>query len=351
MKVGILGEGLTSLTLAKNLTNLGISVDIISDKRIIKNKTRTIGISKSNIDFFNKEILNINKYLWKITKIEILTENLKENNVLEFDNFKQYLFALFKNDKVFNYLLSNLKKDKLIKFKKKFDIKKYKLIINCQKNSLFSKKLFSKKMIKNYKSFAYTTIIKHNQLFNNSVAIQIFTKRGPLAFLPLSSRETSIVYSVRGSAEINFKEIITKYGKKYSQIKVDKIEKFEIKSNNLRNYFHENVLAFGDLLHQLHPLAGQGFNMTLRDIQELVSLIKLRIDNGLDLDNSICSDFQKKIKHKNYLFLKGIDFIYEIFNFESRLKSDFLSSSIKVLGKNKFFNKTLKEFADRGMTI
>ena len=36
MKVCILGEGLTSLTLAKNLVNLGISVDIISGKINIK---------------------------------------------------------------------------------------------------------------------------------------------------------------------------------------------------------------------------------------------------------------------------------------------------------------------------
>ena len=32
---------------------------------------RTLGISKSNIDFFNKNILNIEKLLWNIKKIEI----------------------------------------------------------------------------------------------------------------------------------------------------------------------------------------------------------------------------------------------------------------------------------------
>ena len=42
MKVGILGEGLTSLTLAKNLTNLGISVDrpklvkFLANARLVK---------------------------------------------------------------------------------------------------------------------------------------------------------------------------------------------------------------------------------------------------------------------------------------------------------------------------
>ena len=351
MKVCILGEGLTSLTLAKNLANLGISVDIVSDKKNIKKKTRTIGISKSNVEFLNKEIFDINKFLWKVNKIEIFTENFKENKVLEFENGKNYLFALFKNDEVLEYLFSTLKKNKFVKFKKKFEIKNYELIINCQKNTSLSKKFFFNKLKKNYKSLAYTTIIKHKKLIKNNVAIQVFTERDPLAFLPLSSKETSIVFSARGSGDVNLRYWIKKYGKKYALTKVDKIEKFEIKSNNLRIYYHKNILAFGDLLHQIHPLAGQGFNMTLRDTKVLTELIKLRIDNGLDLNSSLCSDFQKEIKHKNYLFSSGVDFIYEFFNFERRFKNKLLSNSIKFLGKNKIFNRTVKKLADIGMTI
>ena len=165
------------------------------------------------------------------------------------------------------------------------------------------------------------------------------------------SKETSIVFSARGSGDVNLRYWIEKYGKKYALTKVDKIEKFEIKSNNLRIYYHKNILAFGDLLHQIHPLAGQGFNMTLRDIKVLTELIKLRIGNGLDLNSSVCSDFQKEIKHKNYLFSTGVDFIYEFFNFERRFKNKLLSNSIKFLGKNKIFNRTVKKLADIGMTI
>ena len=47
MKVCILGSGLTSLTLAKTLANIGINVDIFSNVINQKyNKIRTIGISK-----------------------------------------------------------------------------------------------------------------------------------------------------------------------------------------------------------------------------------------------------------------------------------------------------------------
>ena len=72
MKVCILGTGLSSLTLAKALVNLKIYVDVVGTKKSNKvNTSRTLGISKSNIDFFNSHIVDIKKLLWKLKKIEI----------------------------------------------------------------------------------------------------------------------------------------------------------------------------------------------------------------------------------------------------------------------------------------
>ena len=79
MKVCILGFNLSSLTLAKALVNQNINVDMfVSKKNYRTDKSRTLGISKSNIEFFNKDIINIEKIIWKLKKIEIFTENLKK---------------------------------------------------------------------------------------------------------------------------------------------------------------------------------------------------------------------------------------------------------------------------------
>ena len=51
------------------------------------------------------------------------------------------------------------------------------------------------------------------------------------------------------------------------------LSNFELKFSNLRKYYHENILAFGDLLHTIHPLAGQGFNMTIRDINLFLDIV------------------------------------------------------------------------------
>ena len=79
-------------------------------------------------------------------------------------------------------------------------INDYELIINTDYFHIITKKYFSKKIVKEYNSFAYTTVIKHQKIVNN-IAVQIFTKKGPLAFLPISNTETSIVYSVHNEID------------------------------------------------------------------------------------------------------------------------------------------------------
>jgi 2-octaprenyl-6-methoxyphenol hydroxylase len=357
MKVSILGNGLTSLALAKLFVNQGINVDIFSDQKFKKNnKIQTLGISKSNIDFFNKNILDISKFLWNIDKIEIFSENSKNEKILNFGNNNTSLFSIIKNFDLYNYLFLNLNKNKLVKFKKKISYnnlvkKNYKLIFNCDYHHSISKKFFYKKINKNYNSFAYISTFKHEKLSNNNIASQIFTLRGPLAFLPISPTETSIVYSVRGKKKIDLENLIKKYNTKYKILKINKFLSFELRSSSLRSYYHDNIIAFGDLLHKLHPLAGQGFNMTIRDIKKIHELIKFRKEHGLDLDTSICLDFEKNTRDKNYLFLNGIDFIYEFFNFENKFNINFFSKSVKFLGKNKIVNNFFTKFADNGIII
>jgi len=356
MKVCILGNGLTSLSLAKCLVNLGMSIIIFPTKKNLdQDKNRTIGISKKNLDFFNKKILNINKFLWNINRIQIYSDNLINEKILDFQNKNHSLFAIFKNYQIHQHLLSTLKKNKLCVIRKNNDykrlnIKDYNLIINCDGENKISKKFFFKKIKKKYNSFAHTTIIKHEKI-NNDIASQVFTKKGPLAFLPLSKTETSIVYSVAGNQNIDLKKLVEKYNRKYLKIRFGHSTSFELRSTSLRYYYYKNILAFGDLLHRLHPLAGQGFNMSLRDIKDLHKLIKFRLDHGLELDSSICLDFENKTKHKNFLFSSGIDFIYEFFNFERKINNPILSRSLKIIGNNNFLNKSFEKIANNGLNI
>ena len=68
----------------------------------------------------------------------------------------------------------------------------------------------------------------------------------------------------------------------------------------------------------------------------------------MPLDSLINDKFEKKIRHKNYIFSNGIDLIYEFFNFERKFNSKFLSKSVKIFGKNRSINKIFTKIADQG---
>ena len=101
MNVCIIGDGLTSLSLAKNFINKKINVHIYYKNKIQKlTPSRTIGISKNNLEFFKKEIHKIPKQnCWKINKIEIYSQILI-NFLYQFYLYK-FLFYLFSS----NYFL------------------------------------------------------------------------------------------------------------------------------------------------------------------------------------------------------------------------------------------------------
>jgi len=137
----------------------------------------------------------------------------------------------------------------------------------------------------------------------------------------------------------------------YKIKKITELEKFELKFSMLRNYVHKNILFFGDLSHRIHPLAGQGFNMTVRDIKILSSLIEEKINLGLILDESLLQDFENQTKHLNYIFGAGVDFIHDFFYLDNKINNLLSKSVFKILNRNKFLNKYANLFADKGLII
>ena len=346
MNICLLGNNLTNLVLANVLLKKNIKVDIISQSKptLLKNTLRTIAISNDNYKFLVENIRGIKNLGWPTTKIKIYSEKNKSRELFEFKNKNQNNFYLLKYVDLFNLI----KKNKFLKFitLKNYDLeilkkKNYDLIINSQQNNSITKKYFQKKIEKNYKSLAHTAIIHHKKV-ENKIAKQIFTKNGPLAFLPLSNNQTSIVFSnnsIKLIDKINFLKIINKYNYKYKIDKISEVESFSIKFHALRNYIFKNVLSFGDLIHKVHPLAGQGFNMTIRDIKSLSSILDEDIKLGIDDGELIAQKFQEKNKHLNYMYGLGIDALNSFFNLDNKLENNLSDPIFKILKNNKFLNK------------
>ena len=364
MKICIIGNGLTALILAKNLLKRKISVYLVEDpKKYNISNVRTIGITEKNLDFLNQLYPKINKEGFPIKKIEIFNYKNSEK-ILEFDSRKKNEMWMFKYKKIYDFVKKKLyKESRFHTTKKNLDrlilnknfLNSYDLIIDTQLNNSFSRANFSKRIKKDYFSKAFVTIFKHKKILNNS-ASQIFTSYGPLAFLPLSSTETSVVFSVKNFKnsiiqQNEVKELIKKYNLKYEITKFDKFEVFDLKLSLFRKYFHKNVLAFGDTLHRIHPLAGQGFNMNLRDTKGLMHLIDYKLKLGYPLDKSILHDFEKNYKHTNTLFASGIDLIHEFFQVEKKIPIKISKKIFKIFNSKKIFNDLSKKFANEGLNF
>ena len=360
MKICLIGQNLTNLILASVFEEKKLNVDIYSNNKIQNIITsRTIALSSENFDYL-KYLIKSSIKSWKSKEIKIFTENSKSKEIINFKKKNNEVFNLISYSKLNEIFLKKIKKSKFIKLhhldtfspiiQKK--IKKYDLVINSENKNFISNKFFTNKIKKNYRSRAYTFIINHKRK-DNDIAIQVFTKLGPLAFLPLSNTKTSIVFSYKGKKIDDEKivDIFKKYNSFYLLTNISKIEKFSLSFEMLRNYTHNNILAFGDLIHRIHPLAGQGFNMTIRDIKIISNIINHKKSLGLPIDISVADEFQKSTKHLNYLYGKAIDGIYEFFRLDGNFNNSISKPVFRILNKNSIFKKYSNILSDKGLNL
>ena len=359
MNICIIGMNLTSLILSKSLVNSGCFVNVFNfNKKSTNYSTRTIGISNSNVNFIKRNIINLeSKQFHNIKKIRIFSDNKRE--ILKFYNKGENLFSLVEVNKFFNILNKNLKFNKSFKvrnlnektFKQTNFEKNFDLVINCEKNNFISKKYFNTNFKKDYNSIAYTALINHKKI-KNVEAKQYFTELGPLAFLPLSPKTTSVVFSIYNNKKYedeSLKKFVLNFKDSLNIKKFSKFQKARLNFSLSRKYYYKNILLFGDGLHQIHPLAGQGFNMTLRDLKILLDIIKDRIANGLELEELCLKDFEDQAKPKNFVFSEGINFIQDFFRIKKNFGKDKFDNIIKKIGNNKRINSFFIKVADKGI--
>ena len=148
------------------------------------------------------------------------------------------------------------------------------------------------------------------------------------------------------------KERIKNYAKYFIE-KIKFINKIEYRDLNLlirKKYFNERILLFGDALHVVHPLAGQGFNMILRDLASLEKILKNKIYLGLDVGSyDTLAEFSNQTKSKNLIYSLGIDFLRNIFDFEKKPLKKFRNKIMSKFNKNTFVKDIFYNVADKGL--
>jgi 2-octaprenyl-6-methoxyphenol hydroxylase len=134
---------------------------------------------------------------------------------------------------------------------------------------------------------------KHHQF----TAQERFLPEGPFAVLPMAggyhsslvwTEKTHLVptYLSMSASEIE-EQISIRTGEYLGKISLKgKMFSYPLSLCKAKTYIGKNLCLIGDAAHAMHPLAGQGFNVGIRDVQELVKLIKnAGFDNSSLLKN------------------------------------------------------------------
>ena len=126
---------------------------------------------------------------------------------------------------------------------------------------------------------------------NRGIAWQRFLPTGPLAFLPLANRYSSIVWSTtRDHAQrlVNedddvFLEMLSEaFDHKLGRVEATSPRaSFPLRGGQAEAYVVSRIALVGDAAHSIHPLAGQGVNLGFKDAATLTDvLLKARHDIG-----------------------------------------------------------------------
>ncbi|WP_225764721.1 UbiH/UbiF family hydroxylase [Stenotrophomonas sp. Marseille-Q4652] len=122
-----------------------------------------------------------------------------------------------------------------------------------------------------------------SELPNESTAWQRFLATGPLAVLPVERHRSSIVWTLPDAEaervlaldeEAFARELTNAFAGRLGAMRLASARAaFPLRRQLAREYVAGRVLVLGDAAHVVHPLAGQGVNLGLRDVAALRQMV------------------------------------------------------------------------------
>lgn len=121
---------------------------------------------------------------------------------------------------------------------------------------------------------------------HQNVAYERFTDSGPLAFLPMTGQRCSVVWTVPGDQaaalmalddQAFLDKLQQRFGFRLGRLKqVGQRQAYPLALVESTQMVRGRVVIMGNAAHAVHPVAGQGFNLALRDIALFAELLSSR---------------------------------------------------------------------------
>ena len=175
-----------------------------------------------------------------------------------------------------------------------------------------------------YNQIAFVADIEHDEP-HNGLAIENFTPQGPFAILPkIGGNISSIVWTMpkkfastlqtldadmlnalindRASDLLGNAKLISPHAF------------FELELQEAKDGIYGRFALLGDSLHAIHPIAGQGLNLSIRDLEMLQKAIQEALSCGLDIgNNTLVQDAYKKRELDNKTMITATTVLNALF--------------------------------------
>ena len=339
----VIGAGLIGALAGLELFKKKFKVLVVEKNNQSLLDQRTLAVNANSRDFLNS--LGLWRKLVNEPIKNIIVKDEMNASPLIFENIHESMGSVIYNKdlllktrdqlKLNNILIENIELDinninftQPLKLKNKYYIFN-KIILSVGKNIVSNTQF--KKSIFNSHHQSYVGFFNHN-LNHKNKAYEIFTKKGPLAVLPAPSSKkylSTFIYSSKIPIQINeLKKLIKKYfHKTHGQLFFKKdFKSFKISPHMTRSD-DKNIILLGDSLRSIHPVAGQGWNLGIKDIQTLSELL----DQYNIEDHNFTEIYFSRRKIENCTYLAFTNFINSLYENDSKINQSIINFGFQSL--------------------
>ena len=160
---------------------------------------------------------------------------------------------------------------------------------------------------------------------HRGIAHERFLPAGPFAILPMTGNRSSLVWTERpalalslleASPEIFARELAVRFGDFLGALKTTGPRwSYPLRLTHATRYVAPRLALAGDAAHAIHPLAGQGFNLGIRDAAVLAELVVDRARLGLDIGgDDVLTHYQRRRRFDSVVLIGVTDGLNRLFS-------------------------------------
>ena len=176
-----------------------------------------------------------------------------------------------------------------------------------------------------YGQTAMVFIIKHEKP-HNGLAFEKFLPQGPLAVLPMKGNQSQVVWSLENDRAsdvlaLDDEGFIAEFARHFTDFGTVELASrkvgYPLNLIHAHSYATDNACLIGDAAHGIHPIAGQGLNLGMRDVAELLDTLK----DGFDAESlpALLKRYAQKRRPDVVAMIAATDGLNKLFSNTSKI--------------------------------